>query len=196
MQAWSHPVGPLGLVILLTGWAAFVIAMLLRSAARGGERGGGASNLSRLGILLQMIGFALTAFGPVRVTLPAAGPAALLAALAIALLLAGAVALFVTATGAMGRNWSLAARMRDDHQLVRSGIFARLRHPIYAGMALFLVALAVALGHLSHLILAAPFFLLGTAIRVGVEEKMLRERFGEDYQSYARSVKRFIPGLF
>jgi hypothetical protein len=76
------------------------------------------------------------------------------------------------------------------------GIFALLRHPIYAGMSLFLIALAAALGHLSNLILAAPLFLLGTTIRAIVEERLLRERFGEDYEAYARSVKRFIPGIF
>jgi protein-S-isoprenylcysteine O-methyltransferase Ste14 len=197
MQGWSHPVGAPGLIALLVGVAAFVAVVLRRTvSARRGERISGASNLSRAGIVLQAIGFAFTAFGPVRIALSASNPAAIIAGLAVALLLAATLALFVSATRAMGRNWSMAARMRDDHQLVRSGIFARLRHPIYLAMTLYLGALALALGHFGQLILGAPFFLLGTAIRIGVEERLLRERFGSDYLDYARSVKRFIPGLF
>jgi len=197
MQGLSHPVGEPGLIALIAGAVLFVAVVLRRRIAmRRVERNGGGSNLSRGGIFLQAIGYALTAFGPVRIALPASSSSAMLGGVAVAVLMAGAIALFVSATREMGRNWSFAARMLDDHQLVRSGIFARLRHPIYLAMTLYLIALALALGHFVQLIFAAPFFLLGTAIRVGVEEGLLRERFGPEYLDYARSVKRFIPGFF
>jgi protein-S-isoprenylcysteine O-methyltransferase Ste14 len=109
--------------------------------------------------------------------------------------MAGAVLLFAAATRAMGDNWSLVARTRADHRLVTDGVFARLRHPIYLAMALFLLALAIALGHEANLIFAAPLFALGTWIRVHEEEKLLRAQFGDSYERYAASVKRFVPGL-
>jgi protein-S-isoprenylcysteine O-methyltransferase Ste14 len=116
-------------------------------------------------------------------------------ALAVAALMGGSVLLFVAATRAMGANWSVVARMREGHELVTGGIFARLRHPIYTGMALFLIALAVAFGHERNLILGAPLFLLGTWIRVHEEESLLRAEFGQAYEAYALRVKRFVPGL-
>jgi protein-S-isoprenylcysteine O-methyltransferase Ste14 len=96
----------------------------------------------------------------------------------------------------MGRNWSLVARTRTDHELVTSGVFARLRHPIYLAMGLFLLGLAISLGHERNLLLSLPLFALGTWIRVREEEKLLRAQFGGAYDSYAASVKRFVPGLF
>jgi protein-S-isoprenylcysteine O-methyltransferase Ste14 len=79
---------------------------------------------------------------------------------------------------------------------VRNGVFARVRHPIYLAMTLFLLALAVGLGHEANLVAAAPCFALGTWVRVREEERLLRARFGADYDSYAAAVKRFVPGLF
>jgi protein-S-isoprenylcysteine O-methyltransferase Ste14 len=63
-------------------------------------------------------------------------------------------------------------------------------------MGLFLLALAVSFGHLRNLVVALPLFALGTALRVGEEERLLRARFGPAYDDYAARVKRFVPGLF
>lgn len=81
----------------------------------------------------------------------------------------------------MGANWSIVARTRADHVLVQDGPFAHLRHPIYTGMALFMVALALALGHIRQLLPAAPFFALGTWLRIRSEEDLLRRQFAGAY---------------
>jgi protein-S-isoprenylcysteine O-methyltransferase Ste14 len=190
-----HPVGIPGLVALLVGGALFFAALMRASLSRDVGETGKKSGVSRIGIALQMAGFAVTGFGAVRGSLPAESPEAIAAALAVALLMAGAIALFVSATRAMGANWSIAARMRADHQLVTSGIFARLRHPIYTGMALFLAALAVGLGHYANLIVGIPLFAAGSFLRIREEERLLREKFGAAYDAYAASVRRFIPGI-
>jgi protein-S-isoprenylcysteine O-methyltransferase Ste14 len=143
-----------------------------------------------------MAGFFATGFGPVRAILAPTGAAALAEAFAVAALLAAAVLLFAAAAGAMGSNWSLIARTRADHQLVTNGVFARLRHPIYLAMTLFLLALAIGLGHEANLLAGAPCFALGTWIRVREEEKLLRAQFAAAYDDYAARVKRFVPGLF
>jgi protein-S-isoprenylcysteine O-methyltransferase Ste14 len=190
----AQPVGVPGLVALAVGGVVFFAAVVRASfAAESGD--GKKSGTSRVGIGLQMLGFACTGFGPTRFVLPAGSPAALAIGAAVAILMGSAVALFVAATRAMGANWSVAARMRDDHQLVTSGIFARMRHPIYAGMALFLLALALALGHEAQLAAGIPLFALGTALRIRVEEKLLRDRFGAAYDSYTARTRRFVPGI-
>jgi protein-S-isoprenylcysteine O-methyltransferase Ste14 len=192
-----EPVGWPGLAALVIGGLCFFGALLkTRLGAGGSGAGDKSSRLSALGIALQMAGFFITGFGPVSVTLAPAGAAALAEALAVAALLASAVLLFAAAAGAMGANWSLIARTRADHQLVTIGVFAQVRNPIYLAMSLFLLALAIGLGHEANLVVAVPGFALGTWIRVREEEKLLRAQFGTGYDDYAARVKRFVPGLF
>jgi protein-S-isoprenylcysteine O-methyltransferase Ste14 len=193
----AQPVGAPGLFALTIGgllFFAFLIRISLAAAgASGGE--GRRSGASRIGIFLQMLGIASVGMGPARIVLAPASPAAIAIAVAVAGLMALCLFLFAAATQAMGANWSVAARLRDDHQLVTAGIFARLRHPIYAGMAAFLLALALALGHEAQLIVGIPLFACGTGLRVRIEERLLRERFGAAYEAYAARVARFVPAL-
>jgi protein-S-isoprenylcysteine O-methyltransferase Ste14 len=191
-----QPVGTPGLVALILGGLGFFATLAVTRLGAGSSGSGGKKSArSVVGIFLQMLGFAATGFGPVRATLAATGAPALAEAAAVAALMAGSVLLFGSAARTMGANWSLIARTRADHQLVTSGVFAHLRHPIYTAMALSLIALAIALGHEAHLLVGAPLFAVGTWIRVREEEKLLRGQFGDAYDRYAASVKRFLPGL-
>lgn len=194
---WAQPVAWPGLAALAIGALCFFAAVVKTRLGAGGSGAGAKSSpLSALGIALQMAGFFAAGFGLVKVALAPASAAGLAEALAVAALLAAAVMLFAAAAGAMGANWSLIARTRADHQLVTTGVFARVRNPIYLAMTLFLIALAIGLGHEANLLAAAPCFALGTWIRVREEEKLLRAQFGAAYEDYAARVKRFVPGLF
>jgi protein-S-isoprenylcysteine O-methyltransferase Ste14 len=108
----------------------------------------------------------------------------------------GAIGLFSTSSRELGRNWSLVARMRSDHDLVRTGPYARVRHPIYLGLLLFLLALAVSLGHWVQLVVAVPIYLAGTAIRTKIEDGLLEQQFGEKFRDYRSSTPALIPRLF
>lgn len=193
-----QPTGLPALAAFAVGALAFVLAVLIARTSRSpaGEAGGTRLNRSLGGVMLQGLGIAIAGFGPQRVTLDPLAAPALIEAAVVAVLMAGAVALFATAAAAMGRNWSIVARTRGDHALVQSGPFAYVRHPIYTGMALFMAALALAFGHPAQLLPAVPVFALGTWRRVSVEEGLLRERFGRAYDAYAARVRRFVPGLF
>ena len=85
--------------------------------------------------------------------------------------------------------------VRAEPELVTSGPYALVRHPIYTAMFLMMIALAVGLGHVARLFIAVPLYALGTAIRVRVEERLLRSAFSPAYEEYAKRVKRFIPGV-
>lgn len=194
----NDPVALPGLLTLLVGLAAFAVALVAARRRRGREAAGPPASRSRaslVGIVVQMLALLLIGAGPVRLVLPAGAPLAVVEAIVVALLMAGAVGLFTWASRAMGRNWSLVARTRSDHLLVRNGPFAHVRHPIYTGLALFALAMAVAYGHLSHLWIGGPLYALGTWMRVREEERLLRARFGIDYDAYAAQVPRFVPGL-
>lgn len=179
---------------LFCGLAILFFASLIRaSIRRTPESGGRREGKSRIGIILQSISFFFAGFGGARPSLPLFSPASLTGALAVLLLMGGSLYLFAASSSALGKNWSLEARMRTDHQLIRNGPYARVRHPIYLGMLLFLLGLAVAFGHWLQLIVAVPLFLFGTSIRTTLEDRLLEEQFGQEFTDYARSTPALIP---
>jgi protein-S-isoprenylcysteine O-methyltransferase Ste14 len=96
----------------------------------------------------------------------------------------------------LGRFWSVALEIRQSHALVTTGVYRHVRHPMYS--AFFLWALAQAL--LLPNWIAGPAGLIGFgtlfAFRVGHEEAMMAERFGDAYRTYAARTRRVIPGVF
>ena len=175
----------------------FVFAYFLVRAfsRRSPESGAKRDPRSRAGIIIQAVGIALTGFGPIRLTLSSVSPAGLAGTAVVLVLMCGAIGLFATSSRELGKNWSLVARMRSDHELVRTGPYARVRHPIYLGMLLFLLALAVALGHWLQLVVAIPVFLVGTAIRTRLEDGLLEHQFGEKFRDYRSSTPALLPKL-
>lgn len=96
----------------------------------------------------------------------------------------------------LGRSWSVTLEIRQTHQLVTTGVYRHVRHPMYA--AFFLWALAQAL--LLPNWIAGPAGLVGFgtlfALRVGREERMMEAAFGDAYRDYAARTWRVCPGVF
>ncbi len=107
--------------------------------------------------------------------------------------LAGVV-LAVLARRALGRNWSSEVRVSDDHQLVRAGVYRRLRHPIYTGVLLIYLGLALQSGRLNAL---AGFALVVAAYwrKIGIEEQLLKARFGADFEAWRKQSWALLPPL-
>lgn len=199
MISGGDPVGLPGIAVMAGGLLAFLLAVLAARARREpglAETGAQRSPRSMLGIAVQGVGIAIPGFGGPHVTLDPLGGAALVGAAVVAVLMGAAILLFIAASRAMGRNWSLVARTRSDHHLVTTGPFALMRHPIYTALFLVMVANAIAFGHTAHLIVAVPLYALGTWLRVVEEERLLRAMFGSAYTQYAARVRRFFPGVF
>ena len=191
---WHQPVGLPQLVAFALVVAAGAVTLIRTFVGSWDPRSAGRkSGRSRLGIALQALGFALAGSGRIEVALPWSSANSVVSTLVVALIGGTAAWLFHAAATEMGRNWSIVARTRADHQLVRSGPFAIVRHPIYLAMWLYLFSLGVAFGHWLTLLAGLPFFLAGTLIRVREEEKLLRAQFGEDHARYVREVPAFIP---
>ncbi|MBX3565079.1 MAG: isoprenylcysteine carboxylmethyltransferase family protein [Sphingomonas sp.] len=199
MLALVHP-EPTSLLALGAMAAAFIISLMALAITR--SRSGKAPSVaekksrgSMLGVFVQMIGFAAVGFGPIVASLDPHSTLAISEAGVVAVLMAFTILLFFSASRAMGKNWSIVARTREDHQLVTWGPFAAIRHPIYTGLFAFMLAMAVAFGHWRGLILGVPLYWIGTWMRVSIEERMLRGQFGAAYDAYAARVKRFVPGV-
>jgi protein-S-isoprenylcysteine O-methyltransferase Ste14 len=194
---YAVSISPLQYAAAVAGGLLFGTAVFAKrlSAPRSSGAASARSRLSIAGIIIQSTSYFLAAAGPVRVTVPALSQMSLiLAAIVLCLGVAGAW-LFDRSARALGANWSLVARMRVGHALVCDGPFARVRHPIYLAMLLMLAALGLGFGHIAGLLVAIPVFLVGTAIRVREEERLLRQRFGQAYDDYARITPAFIPRL-
>ena len=195
MRAFTTPVSLLQFWLFL-GLALVFFGFLIRASMRkGSDAGAKRDTRSRLGIVLQSIGIGMAGFGSVLPTLAPADPVAIAGSIGVLVFMGGSIALFALSSNALGKNWSVVARTLDDHELVRRGPYAYVRHPIYLGMLLFLIGLAVALGHYAQLIVAIPIFLVGTTIRTRIEDGLLEARFGDDFRSYARATPALIPGL-
>ena len=104
------------------------------------------------------------------------------------------LAFSVAARHRLGGNWSGQVTLKEGHELVRGGPYALVRHPIYTGMLLALIGTAIAIGRWRAL---AGFALLaaGLIYKVSIEEKFMRERFGEAYARYSAEVPALIPFL-
>ena len=107
-----------------------------------------------------------------------------------------ALVLFRLTHKALGKMWSVSLDIRDKHKLVTSGIYKRVRHPMYT--AFWTMALAQALllpnwiAGLSGLVGFGTLFFL----RIGPEEAMMEETFGKDYRAYKARTARIIPGVY
>ena len=195
MNVHPTPVGPIAPIILVAALALLLLLVARKTGAPSDEAGAKRSGLSVLGVVIQIVAFACVGMGDVRVGYAATSAVSLEQA-AMTLLLAGITCgLFAASKRALGRNWSIVARTRSEHELVTWGPFAYARHPIYSALFVWLLAMAVAFGHYWGLILGVPLYWIGTILRIREEERLLRDQFGAGYEAYAKRVKRFVPGL-
>jgi len=121
--------------------------------------------------------------------------AVVLAMLSVGLALAG-VALTAWAKKTLGRQWGLAARVVKDHELVTSGPFRFVRHPLYLGMGFLLLGAIAGLSSTLGAGLALVLYAAGTTIRVRIEDKHLAETFGPKFVAYRQRVPAFFPRPF
>ncbi len=97
---------------------------------------------------------------------------------------------------ALGKNWSgTVVTIKKDHQLIESGPYAYVRHPIYAGFLTAAVGTALTIGTLASF-LAVLFLLAAFIIRIKREEKMMTAQFLNEYPLYITRTKALIPYLF
>jgi protein-S-isoprenylcysteine O-methyltransferase Ste14 len=96
---------------------------------------------------------------------------------------------------ALGAHFSPVLELKADHQLVKAGPYATMRHPMYTAGLLFVVGHGVLAANL--VVLLAPLAALGllVALRLPDEERMLRERFGADFEQWAAETGALLPRL-
>ncbi|MCQ3975175.1 MAG: isoprenylcysteine carboxylmethyltransferase family protein [Anaerolineae bacterium] len=97
------------------------------------------------------------------------------------------------AHAALGRYWSDSVQLRQGHQLVTSGIYQYIRHPIYTFGWLLSIAQALLLWNWVVAVAGLASFALLYFQRVRHEEQMMLDRFGEAYRAYMNRTGRIVP---
>jgi len=175
-------------VILATGWLAWLTPFIL--AKRHAQPAKTVDRRARWGILLGAIAYTMLWLGNFWERLLPGWRVALSIGF---LLLAGLLSW--TALRALGRHWRLDAGLSSDHELVTSGPYRVVRHPIYTSTLCLLLGTGFMINPLPLLALSVLVLMAGTEIRVRVEESLLASRFGDRYRDYQRKVPAYIPFL-
>ncbi len=103
------------------------------------------------------------------------------------------VGLSIWARLILGENWSGRVTRKVGHELVRSGPYAFVRHPIYSGLLIASIGTAVVVGEWRGVI-AIPLILLSEIVKARREEQFMLAEFGESYAQYRNETGFLIPG--
>lgn len=114
-------------------------------------------------------------------------------ALAILLTWAG-IALAVWARRHLGQYWSGRITIKENHKLICTGPYSRLRHPIYTGLDLAAIGTALAIDRWRCLV-GVCVIIAGFWIKAKREEAMLAAQFGPDFQEHRRRTGFLFPRL-
>ncbi len=177
-------------------WAVFVVtwAVAARSRKPSAERQDAAGRALHLGLLgvggLLMSGAVQPSPLDWRIVPARHG---VIVAAAVVCVLGLAVALW--ARRVIADNWSSTVSFRQGHELVVSGPYAYVRHPIYAGLLLMLLGTALMLGRLHALV---GLLLCGAALCIKMlqEEALMSRHFPQGYESYRSRTAALIPFVF
>ena len=123
-------------------------------------------------------------FVPVSDTLGEIGLAATIAGVAMA----------IWARWHLGENWSATVTLKEEHELIGSGPYRRIRHPIYTGMLVAFAGTALALGQVRGL-MAFAVVVIAFYMKARKEERFLAQEFGERFREHQRRTGMFLPKL-
>jgi protein-S-isoprenylcysteine O-methyltransferase Ste14 len=101
-------------------------------------------------------------------------------------------ALAIWARLILGESWSARVTRKVGHELIRTGPYAFVRHPIYSGLLLAVIGTALVVGE-ARALLAIPIVLAGQAVKARREEQFMLQEFGEGYEQYRRETGFLLP---
>lgn len=95
----------------------------------------------------------------------------------------------------LGQNWSVSLEIREEHTLVSTGIYSKIRHPMYTAIWFWVIGQSLLLHNYIAGLSGIAAFGLMYLLRVGPEEKMMEATFGEEYIAYKAKTGRLLPKL-
>jgi protein-S-isoprenylcysteine O-methyltransferase Ste14 len=144
---------------------------------------------SRTGLLLQALGFFaiwwFRAEGGLRVSVPAIAGSLIFGVIANVLMW--------KAIPNLGRQFRVQAGLYEDHELVRTGPYAVVRHPIYASVIALALATGILLSPWQWVAMGTALCVAGSEIRIHAEDRLLEARFGDAFRQYQKKVPAYLP---
>jgi len=174
--------------VLAAGWVIWLTPFLL--ARRHQERARVIDRRARWGVLLVAISYSMLW----QNSFWARPLPAWRFVLSVSFLLS-AIVLSWTGARTLGRQWRVDAGLNQDHELIMSGPYKLVRHPIYTSMLGLLFGTGFMVTPLWLLLAAVIVFVAGTEIRIRIEDQLLSSRFGERFREYQSRVPAYIPFL-
>jgi protein-S-isoprenylcysteine O-methyltransferase Ste14 len=92
----------------------------------------------------------------------------------------------------LGRNWSRSVTIKQDHELIVTGPYGLVRHPIYSGLFLAFLGTVLVIAEL-RAVLGFALIVIPLCIKLRLEEKWMHAQFGTAYQAYSQRVAALVP---
>ncbi|MGO9256998.1 MAG: methyltransferase family protein [Bryobacteraceae bacterium] len=174
---------------LLVWWCAWAYPFILRAPHHQKRASITVVGPTWLGLSLECLAIAMAFV----FRLPGDSPASL--PRVIASLICGPLGAILSWTSVthLGRQFRIHAGLYVDHELVRTGPYAVVRHPIYASMLAMLLCTLLLLTPWPWALVSLALFTAGTEIRVYTEDRLLESRFGQAFRDYRRHVPAYVP---
>jgi protein-S-isoprenylcysteine O-methyltransferase Ste14 len=174
---------------LLLCWILWVLAFVKPSQEASGQKKVVRATSSRWGIGLVTLAFAM-AWIYLR---PVGYHKSVIELVASMVIGPPSVVLAWAAAHQLGKQWRYEAALSEDHELIQSGPYQLVRHPIYTSMLGMYVSTGLAYTWWPMFVGGLIAFIAGTEIRIQAEERLLTERFPEAYPEFRERVKGYIP---
>jgi protein-S-isoprenylcysteine O-methyltransferase Ste14 len=191
---YTQPVAGYVYVVIIVGWTAWMIPFFLirRSKGRTENTTPQIDRRARWGIVLQVIAYSILWQNSFWARTPPH----------LWRLVPGTTFLFLgdllswTSARTLGKQWRFDAGLNADHQLVQSGAYRLVRHPIYTSMLCVMIGTGSLITPVPVLAVAVTLFAIGTEIRVRIEDALLASRFGDRFDAYRQRVAAYIPFVY
>jgi protein-S-isoprenylcysteine O-methyltransferase Ste14 len=180
---------PISIVGLIACWVAWGYPFIFRAPHRQKRASITVAAPTRVGLLLECAAIFIAFW----FRLPPSDPAGIARMAASPIFGVIAVLLAWTAVPHLGKQFRVQAGLYHDHELVRSGPYAVVRHPIYASLLAILLSTLLLLTPWRWTAVSLALFIAGTEIRVRAEDRLLASRFGDEFERYRKSVPAYIP---
>ena len=108
------------------------------------------------------------------------------------ILCAGGIAFAIWARRYLGTNWSAQPTLKEGHELIMTGPYRYVRHPIYTGLLLAIFGTVLASGRIFDFLVLA-YLVIDTHFKAKIEESLMLQQFPDTYPAYRAKIKAIIP---
>lgn len=184
--------------ITIIMWIVFAIAfLLLKRRQKQNEQK--KNKLAMIGMMLEGVGFAFVFTvrrEPFTNIFQMNSSIQILLTIFSGILAIASVWLGLSAVKTLGKQWNIKAQIIEGHELITTGPYKIVRHPIYSALFGLLIVTGYSITQLWAFIIAIVLYFIGTIFRTRVEEQLLIQHFGDQYEKYKKKVPAIIPFIF